>query len=80
MNPGCGSSDSGDSDALVNMEAKVESDSSGTDDEMTEMERQPGVVNKIMNLPEKLGEVIAGLQFLLVAKVVRTYITLGSSS
>ena len=76
VNPGCGSSDSGDSDSdgLVNMEAEVESDSSGTEDETMEMERQPGVVNKVMNLPEKVGEVIAGLQFLLVAKVIRTYI------
>ena len=46
----------------------MDSDSSDTGNDTIEIAKHAGLVNKVLNLQEKLGEVIAGLQFLLVAK------------
>ena len=74
LNPDTSETDSDDNDSLVNIDANVvDTDSSDTDDDTIEMEKQSGTINKLMNLPEKLGQVTVGLQFLLVAKVMRMY-------
>ena len=44
---------------LINVDNEIEdSDSSGTDDDTVKIAKHTGVVNKVLNLPEKLGELL----------------------
>lgn len=64
VNPGYGSSDNGNNDSLDNVDAEVaDIDSSGTDNDTIVMERQSGKINKVVNLPEKLGKLLQDCNF-----------------
>lgn len=74
MKPGYADDNDNEDTGIVDVMAEGESDSSGTDDHTIEVAKTAGSVNAVTRLPEKLGELLSGLHFLLVAKLVRTYI------